>query len=409
MRNELSLGLSGALGIRYRCFMDYVYEEWSVTAEREVSRARFRAFMWPRVLLHFLKRSWHPFPKAPEKPETILVIGVLLLGDVLMLSGLLKRLRQRYPHALIRIAVPPSVVPLFSGRPWDVEAVAISPRLPSTLKALCNLGTPDLAIIAGENRYAWIARAVGAKWIVGHQDMPRGFHSRALDQAIPYPAEPCSQTELLALLAGDGSLPPYEKGEWPSPRFQSFSRPAEPYVLLHVGASRALKRWSPDRWRRLANALASTGCLVIWSCGPGEEELLDEIEVEGVRYAGNLDLSQLWHLVAGAQAVICPDTGIAHLARVIGRPACVLVGPADVQLVGNGRFWSNMPCRWLNASVGCRDQPYVFNRPLPWSASCRRADSDCAENACMQGLDPESVLAVFSSLTPDIFLGKSLR
>lgn len=179
----------------------------------------------------------------------------------------------------------------FSGRPWDVEAVAISPRLPSTLKALCNLGTPDLAIIAGENRYAWIARAVGAKWIVGHQDMPRGFHSRALDQAIPYPAEPCSQTELLALLAGDGSLPPYEKGEWPSPRFQSFSRPAEPYVLLHVGASRALKRWSPDRWRRLANALASTGCLVIWSCGPGEEELLDEIEVEGVRYAGNLDLS----------------------------------------------------------------------------------------------------------------------
>ena len=54
VRNELSLGLSGRFGIRYRCFMDYVYEEWSVTAEREVSRARFRAFMWPpQVLLHF--------------------------------------------------------------------------------------------------------------------------------------------------------------------------------------------------------------------------------------------------------------------------------------------------------------------------------------------------------------------
>ena len=178
---------------------------------------------------------------------------------------------------------------------------------------------------------------------------------------------------IAGLTGGRRSLPPY-KGEWPSPRFQSFSRPAGPYVLLHVGASR-------DAQTLVAGSLASTGQRAgvdrgVWSSGPvgpGGKNCSTKLRSKACAMRAIL-ISQLWHLVAGAQAVICPDTGIAHLARVIGRTAaCVLVGPADSAIVGNGRFWSNMPCRWLNASVGCRSQPYASLIVHHLVGSCRRA------------------------------------
>ena len=396
---DLSLGLSGVLGIRYCGFVSYVSEEVLLQPEKAASRVRFRAILWPLVIWEGLKRGWRPRSRS-ESPQRILVIAYLLLGDVIMLSGLLKALRQRYPYAAINIAVPPAVLPLFSERPWQVDAVAISPRHPATLSALCRFAPPDLAVIAGDNRYAWIARALGAGWIVGHRDPPGHFHALALDEAIPYPEVACAQTDLLAALAGSGEFDPYAVGEWPSPACPPFEKPDSPFVVLHVGASRALKRWPARHWRTLAELLRGRGYSVVWSCGPGEQALLDEIGSTGVRYAGNLALTQLWHLLACAQAIVCPDTGVAHMGRLLGRPTCVLVGPADVRLVGNGRFWSDMPCLWLNISVPCRDQPRVFDRPLLWSASCRRPDSGCHDHRCLQDLSVEQVLRAFSSLTP---------
>ncbi|MCW2953567.1 MAG: glycosyl transferase, family 9, partial [Conexibacter sp.] len=43
--------------------------------------------------------------------------------------------------------------------------------------------------------------------------------------------------------------------------------------------------------------------------------------------AGRTGLHELAALVAGAERVVCGDTGVAHLATALGTPSVVLFGP----------------------------------------------------------------------------------
>jgi ADP-heptose:LPS heptosyltransferase len=119
-------------------------------------------------------------------------------------------------------------------------------------------------------------------------------------------------------------------------RRRGIHAPQGAICVLHVGASTPLKQWPPDRWRRLAERIASHGYTIVLSAGPGEDAIIDEIDPRGewIRYAGVLTLPQLWHLLKGAAGLVCPDTGIAHLGRLIGVPTVALFGPGSAFLSG---------------------------------------------------------------------------
>ena len=56
--------------------------------------------------------------------------------------------------------------------------------------------------------------------------------------------------------------------------------------------------------------------------------------------AGRLDLAQLWDLLKNAAFLVCPDTGIAHLARLVGVPTVAIYGPGSPISTGPGLFWA---------------------------------------------------------------------
>lgn len=45
---------------------------------------------------------------------------------------------------------------------------------------------------------------------------------------------------------------------------------------------------------------------------------------KGARYRGSLDLAGVWRLLTGARLMVCPDTGVAHLGKVVGVPSVAL-------------------------------------------------------------------------------------
>jgi ADP-heptose:LPS heptosyltransferase len=344
-----------------------------------------------RALLHA------PLRRAGAQRETrrVLVAHNLLLGDTLMLTPLLAKIRARLPAADIALLANPAFVPLYSGRPYGVRALAFTPSRPATVRALIDEPPFDLAFVVGDNRYSWLAAALRARRIVAHAGDRPAWKSGFVDESRPYAAEPRAWGDMVADLLDGEDAPPYSAADWPAPAAAPCERPAGPYAVLHVGASTPLKRWLPERWAALAEALARQGLEPVWSAGPGEEPLVEACD-RSRRFsslAGRADLAQLWHLLAGAELLVAPDTGIAHLGRVAATPTVALFGPGSAVICGRGRFWRDMP--WEAVGVDpfpCRDQRVLFRRELAWVRRCGRSTAECAEPRCMHAIGLEAVL-----------------
>jgi len=138
----------------------------------------------------------------------------------------------------------------------------------------------------------------------------------------------------------------------------------------------------------------------VWSAGPGESAILDAIAPPPaqVRIDGTLSLAQLWQVLARARLLVCPDTGIAHLGRIVGTPTVTLFGPGSAVICGPGEFFARMPGRAVTVDpFPCRDQTVQFFREVPWARRCERLYGEpptrCPRARCMEAIDVTAVVA----------------
>jgi len=147
-----------------------------------------------------------------------------------------------------------------------------------------------------------------------------------------------------------------------------------PRAVLVPGASRrgAIKRWPLRHWLALASMLKGKYDLR-WSLGPEEEELRAWLpQATGVPALPPMGLWQLASALRQADRVIAPDTGLLHLAVVLGVPALGLYGGSDPVVAG-------LPAgagRILRTGIEC--------------SPCR--ERRCQRRDCLEGLLPERVL-----------------
>jgi ADP-heptose:LPS heptosyltransferase len=343
-----------------------------------------------------------PLRRKPSSPARILIAHHLLLGDTLLLTPLLAKLRAQYPAAQIVLACPKPIVPLYSARPFGVSALPFDPRDLASVKAVLNSGPYELGIVVGDNRHSWLALGAGCRWIVAHAADVPAWKNWPVNEYVPYPSQPAAWADLATELI-DGEPPRhYQTQDWPAPAAAGLpdDRLAErPYVVLHPGASTEVKQWPDQRWREVASFVARSGFTPVWSGGPGEVELIRRIGPESahLNMAGRLGLADLWHLFSGARAVVCPDTGVAHLGRLTGVPTIALFGPGNASIHGAGQHWRDAPFVPVTiTNMPCRDQPFIFRRKVPWARRCDRNVETCVDwrgdhAACMGRLTTESV------------------
>ncbi|MEO8849628.1 MAG: glycosyltransferase family 9 protein [Casimicrobiaceae bacterium] len=337
--------------------------------------------------------------RRPRDPRRILVAHHLLLGDTLMLTPLLAKLRERHPAADIVMTVAQSALPLYATRPYGVRAIGWTPReLPP---ALFSEAPFDVAYVPGDNRYAWLAGAMRARWIVAFAGEPSWRRNFAVDHEVPYRATPAAWGDMCADLVQGPAPAPYAMAQWPAPPHASFDLPRAPYAVLHVGASSPLKLWAPERVAKIARWLEARGIAPVWSAGAGEQGIVRAIDPSS-RYrsfAGALDLAQMWALLAGAQLLLAPDTGIAHLGRIVGTPTVALFGPGSAILCGAGDFWRDSRYRAVTVDpFVCRDQRVLFRREIAWVRRCGRSTAQCAHPACMDAIAPAAVVAAIDAV-----------
>lgn len=347
----------------------------------------------PRALARrFLRMQRRERPVAPRR---ILIAQHLLAGDVLMLTPLVAKLREHHSDADIVIIMRRAVAPLYAGRPYGARALVYEPREAATLTALFDEPGFDLAFVPGDNRYSWLAAAAGARWIVAFAGDRPAAKSWPVDEQRPYSDAPAAWGDMVAGLA-DGPPPSaYRPQDWPAPACAPFDAPAGRYAVLHVEASTPLKHWEERYWLPLAKRILERGIQPIWSAGPGGDALLQRIDPAGSFPAlgHRLDLAQLWHLVAGAALLVCPDTSVMHIGRLTGTPTVALYGPSPALLYGPGEFWRDVPGRAVTMeNFHCRDQHRLFKRDIAWIQRCQRTLDECPVPRCMHAIGVEPVV-----------------
>ena len=316
-------------------------------------------------------------PDASHPPTSILIAHQLLLGDTLMTTALVARLRARYPAARIAMLMPPAFAALYAGKPYGVEAIPFSPRDGATLRAAlaASVGGWDWALLPGDNRFSWLAQALGARWISGWVADTPATKNWLVDNQLRWPTAAGALGDLWADMVA-GPACEYSREDWPAPPCRDFERPPSPYAVLHIGASNPKKFWPAESWQAIARGLRDQGLTVALSGGRGEEALTSAVDPGGelANFAGRLDLAQLFALVQGAAVLVAPDTGVAHLGKVTGTPTVALFGRGPTAVYARGRFWARMPFRAaVLDELPARPQSTLFLRPFLWLAEASTA------------------------------------
>lgn len=126
----------------------------------------------------------------------------------------------------------------------------------------------------------------------------------------------------------------------------------EPFVCVHPGARDHARRWPPDRFAKVADALAELGFHVVLTGTAAEHDACAKVAASmqkpALNVAGCTTLGVAAALLERAALLITNDTGISHLAAALGTPSVIV-------------FLASDPERWAPLD-GTRHRPVVARR-----------------------------------------------
>jgi ADP-heptose:LPS heptosyltransferase len=148
-------------------------------------------------------------------------------------------------------------------------------------------------------------------------------------------------------------------------------------VCVHPGATLRSRRWPPERFAAVGDALHACGMPVVLTGSFAEIPLCERVaramRRRPVNLAGRTTLGGLAALIARARLLVCNDTGVSHLAAAFGTRSVVVCSGAD-------------PARWSPLD---RERHHVFWHPV----ACRPCmHEECpVGHPCALGVPAEAV------------------
>jgi heptosyltransferase-1 len=98
---------------------------------------------------------------------------------------------------------------------------------------------------------------------------------------------------------------------------------AASYVVCFHSTAWAAKRWPTENWVELGKELSNQGYQVLFPWGSSEEMKISAImasQVPGAIVPRAFSIEEAYRLVAHAALTVGVDTGLTHLAAVLGKP-----------------------------------------------------------------------------------------
>ena len=355
---------------------------------------------------------------APLDPSHILVGMLLPIGDTLLATPALAVLRHRFPWAKISVLVSHSNAGILQDNPNVDSLIFVTergsdPAIVRFARGLSGIRKQDYDLVinlspvgsivlrmAGRYRHSLHVEMPPLWWLVGGRShWYRTRHAvdhylRAIVSILDHRLTDEERQPRLYLTARDRSSARRLLRE-------CGLSPANLLVSMHVGGDgfNGRKRWAPQRFAEVANALIERFGAHVLLIGGNEDVALSEevsalIQHSATILAGRTSLKETGALIEMSALFIGNDSCPLHISAAVGTPAVGIFGPSNVkqfQPIGKRSYrqrivHSNLPCAPCFNFIG-NDAPWVPNT--------------CYSFACLNAISSDEVAQAAVELLQD--------
>jgi heptosyltransferase II len=310
--------------------------------------------------------------------EKILIRGVNWLGDAVMTTPALQRLREARPQALIELLTHEKLADLWRGHPSIDGVVTFTARQPllAVARALRSRNFDTAMVFPNSTRsaievfLARIPRRIGYAGNFRSVFLTRAFpprigavkmHKRSAaevsrriargavrDTFPPSAHHMHDYLNLVAELGGNpAALPPLLRvtAEEAAAARQRLGFPAGLVLALNPGAEYGpAKRWPAERFLEAAVQVhAAVPCHWVVLGGKGDRDVAGQLAIalstrvgsgRVVNLAGETSLRELCAVLKASSLLLTNDSGPMHVAAAVGTPVIVPFGSTSPELTG---------------------------------------------------------------------------
>ena len=304
---------------------------------------------------------------SPTPALRILAVRFSSIGDIVLITPLLRALKTRYPDCYLAVVTKEEFAPLLRHNPSIDRVIEFAPS----------------------ERLTRLARDLRAERFTHHLDLHGSMRSRALRWLVRgrwhgYPKHRLARTTLIRTkrniyrpgtppvaerffaaarglgVAPDGGPPdlyldPEEREQarnWLSNRGLGEDRPV---VVVAPMAAHFTKRWPVAHWQALVSTLTASRVDIVVVGGPEDVAVCESVADAGGTHAasaaGPTGLQGTASLIERAKLVVAGDTGVMHMSTALDTPVVALFGPTVKAL---GFFPYKARATVLELDLACR-------------------------------------------------------
>jgi heptosyltransferase-3 len=263
------------------------------------------------------------------------------IGDTLVALPALLALRERFPGALIEAAGNAMALPVIQAAGGADRWVSFDdPRVtrlfmsaaPAPDDMFLNL---DIAVAWGRDTDGTLRAALerrGAARIVVAPSRPSADQPIHVARYLLQTLEPLGVDPAAELKLPEIHLPSYTEVAARA-EVGAAGLDSRPFVAVHAGSGSAAKNWPAERYSWIVETLAERhGLASVILGGPADSDVLVVLRDQPNRLPTVLvdrPLLVVAAVLRQAQAFLGNDSGLSHLAGLLGVPTLALFGPTD--------------------------------------------------------------------------------
>lgn len=275
--------------------------------------------------------------------KNILIIQTAFLGDVILITPLIRAFKQTFPEADIDVLVVPQYGSILNNNPnirsvigfdkrnnklkafWRTASILRRNKYDLAVAPHSSVTTAYLMLLAGIKQRAGFDRWHASKYLSIKVPHREGAHKieRLLELVKPFSDAAFSiQTEI---------FPGETEKKKADEILEEYKSSGKKIITIAPGSVWFTKRWPEEHYTELAKTLYEKDFGLVFVGAPDEREICERIiknsGIKAVNTAGETSILESAAIIGQSDLMICNDSGPLHMANAMQTDVFAFFGP----------------------------------------------------------------------------------